>query len=141
MKLIPVDEAGRLFLSPDIDDWAPLEAAGITVIIDLDGDLDLGVPTVPNEILYLYFPIDDGALPDLTKLRAVGLFGAQLIKSGHHVLSHCAMGFNRSALVAGMILRHLGLTGGEAVEQLRRIRPGALYNVAFADYLLSCEIH
>ena len=30
-----------------------------------------------------------------------------LTEAGHRVLSHCGMGFNRSALVAGRILHHL----------------------------------
>jgi protein-tyrosine phosphatase len=47
------------------------------------------------------------------------------------------MGFNRSALVAGVILTELGMTGCEAVETLRARRPGALFNEVFADYLAS----
>jgi protein-tyrosine phosphatase len=140
MDLIAVDERGRLFISPDIDDWAPLESVGITVIIDLDGDLDVGVPNIPNQILYLYFPINDADLPDLIRLHAVGRFGAMLVAAGHRVLSHCGLGFNRSALVAGLILRYLGLTGEEALTLLRQRRPGALYNKVFANYLLTCEL-
>jgi protein-tyrosine phosphatase len=140
MDLIAVDEGNRLFIAPDIDDWAPLEQAGVTAIIDLDGDLDLGVPTVPNHILYVYFPINDAELPDLAKLHAVGRLGAMLVRSGHKVLSHCGLGFNRSALVAGLILRYQGLTGPEAVAQLRRKRPGALYNELFAAYLRDCAL-
>jgi protein-tyrosine phosphatase len=45
------------------------------------------------------------------------------------------MGFNRSALVAGLILVHLGMSGAEAVAHLRRCRPGALFNEVFARYL------
>jgi protein-tyrosine phosphatase len=45
------------------------------------------------------------------------------------------MGFNRSALVAGRILHHLGMNGCDVVERLRERRPGALFNEVFADYL------
>jgi protein-tyrosine phosphatase len=47
------------------------------------------------------------------------------------------MGFNRSALVAGLILCELGYTGPDAVSRLRARRPGALFNDTFADYLKS----
>jgi protein-tyrosine phosphatase len=47
------------------------------------------------------------------------------------------MGFNRSALVAGLILTELGFDGAAAVERLRARRPGALYNEQFAEYLAS----
>jgi hypothetical protein len=45
------------------------------------------------------------------------------------------MGFNRSALVAGVILNKLGVRGPEIVERIRARRPGALFNEVFADYL------
>ncbi len=37
--------------------------------------------------------------------------GAKLIKAGQPVLSHCGAGFNRSALLAGLILLELGWSG------------------------------
>jgi hypothetical protein len=137
MEVFQVDDAGQLFISPVIEDWQVLHDRRIDTIIDLEGDLDVGVPTVPNQCLYIYFPIEDDDLPDLSKLRAIGRLGASLVESGHRVLAHCGMGFNRSALVAGLILCELGFTGPDAIERLRQRRPGALYNEAFANYLAS----
>jgi protein-tyrosine phosphatase len=139
MDIVLLDDHGRLFLSPKIDDWEPLEAHDISVVFDLDGDLDSCIPTTPNRVLYVYFPIFDEELPDLPKLHALARLGADVIASGHKVLSHCGMGFNRSALLAGLILTHLGFSGREAVTLLRAKRPGALFNTVFADYLLSIE--
>lgn len=136
MDIICLDEAGCLFLSPKITDWRYLDEHGITVVIDLEGEIDHGIPTVPNHVLYIYYPIYDEDLPDLAKLDAVVRLGAFLVKSGHRVLSHCGMGFNRSALVAGLILMQMGMTGEEAVAFLRRKRPGALFNERFAEFLL-----
>jgi len=135
MDVICLDEKGCLFLSPRIDDWRYVDEHDISVVIDLEGELDAGVPTLPNRVLYLYYPIYDEDLPDLAKLHAVARLGASLIEAGHKVLSHCGMGFNRSALVAGLILVYLGFTGEEAFILLRRKRPGALFNDVFADYL------
>jgi protein-tyrosine phosphatase len=135
MNTFCIDDKGCLFISPRIDDWQLLEDHGISVVIDLEGDLDAGVPTVPNHVLYLYYPIFDEELPDLDKLKAVARLGATLVEAGHKVLSHCGMGFNRSALVAGLILVHLGLSGEEAFQLLRRKRPGSLFNEVFAGYL------
>jgi protein-tyrosine phosphatase len=135
MNTFCIDEKGCLFISPRIDDWQLLEDHGISVVIDLEGDLDAGVPTVPNHVLYLYYPIFDEELPDLDKLKAVARLGATLVETGHKVLSHCGMGFNRSALVGGLILVHLGLSGEEAFNLLRRKRPGSLFNEVFANYL------
>jgi len=139
MDIIRLDEDGFLYLSPDIDEWQRVEELQISAVIDMDGDLDIGVPTVPNHMMYIYFPIYDEDLPDLEKLHAVARMGAALIKSGHKVLSHCGMGFNRSALVAGLIMIYLGVTGPEAVRLIRERRPGALFNENFASYLMSIE--
>jgi protein-tyrosine phosphatase len=141
MELFPIDREGRLFISPDIDDWQPILDLGIRVIIDLDDDLDIGVPEVPNQMLYIYYPIEDmPELPDLEKLLTIARMGAQLVNSGYKLLSHCGMGHNRSALVAGLILRYLGMNGDEVVSLLRERRQGALYNKAFAEYVCCAEI-
>jgi protein-tyrosine phosphatase len=136
-KLYPVDDAGQLFISPVIHDWSIIEAHGIDVVLDMEGGLDECIPTTPNGALYVYFPIYDEDLPNLDKLEAVATLGAHLISTGHRVLSHCGMGFNRSALVAGRILHRLGMNGGTVVQQLREKRPGALFNEVFAKHLES----
>ena len=135
MQVFQVDDAGALFISPALSAWAPMQDRGIDVVIDLEGEVDHCIPTVPNHVLYVYFPIYDEDLPDLAKLNAVADMGACLIRSGHRVLSHCGMGFNRSALVAGVILHNLGMRGPDIVQRIRERRPGALFNDVFAGYL------
>lgn len=137
MELFQVDNEGLLFISPTITDWVTLDRYKVDTVIDLDGRLDDGVPTAPDHLLYVYFPITDDELPNLAKLHAVASLGATLLREGHCVLSHCGLGFNRSALVAGLILNQLGMSGCEAVERLRDRRPGALFNERFASYLQS----
>jgi protein-tyrosine phosphatase len=132
-----VDEDGHLFISPAIREWAPIADLGIDTVIDLDAGLDECIPTTPEGCLYIYFPIYDEELPTMTRLDAVATLGAQLIRGGHRVLSHCGMGFNRSALVAGVILNKLGIPGKEIVTRIRERRPGALFNDVFANYLAS----
>ncbi|MGE5233338.1 MAG: hypothetical protein ACM3OB_04445 [Acidobacteriota bacterium] len=135
MTLIQVDTAGLLYISPAIADWQPVVDAGIETVIDLEGAVDLGVPSRPNEMLYVYFPIFDEGLPDLERLSALADLGAGLVRNGRRVLAHCGMGYNRSALMAGLILHRLGIPGPQAVAQIRRQRPGALFNTVFAEYL------
>jgi protein-tyrosine phosphatase len=141
MDLFQVDDDGRLFISPAIDDWDTLARNAIDTIIDLEGELDTGIPSVTNRCLYIYFPIDDDneQLPDMVKLRAIARLGASLVAEGHRVLSHCGMGFNRSAFVAGLILIELGMPGPEVVARLRERRPGALFNDGFAACLTAAN--
>src|SRR5262249_16011134 len=135
MELFQVDDEGRRYISPAITDWSILEGHAVDTIIDLDGDINSGVPTVPNHCLYIYFPILDEDLPDLEKLIAIANLGASIVKGGRRGLSHCGMGYNRSALVAGLILNKLGMPGPAVVQRLRERRPGALFNDCFAVYL------
>lgn len=134
-KLYQVDDAGHLFISPVIKDWHVVQSYGVDTVLDMEGGLDECIPTHPNGCLYVYFPIFDEDLPDLEKLEAVTTLGAHLVRNGHRVLSHCGMGFNRSALVAGRIMHRLGMPGSDVVARLRERRPGALFNEVFAAHL------
>ena len=64
---------------------------------------------------------------------------AALITDGHRVLSHCGMGFNRSALMAGLILVELGMRARRRSRRLRERRAGALYNEMFSTFLESID--
>jgi protein-tyrosine phosphatase len=137
MELFQIDDESLLFISPAITCWDTVICKGVDTVIDVDGDIDSDVPTFPDRGLYIYFPIFDGDLPNLVKLHALGDLGATLVSSRHCVLAHCGMGFNRSALVAGVILHKLGMPGPEIVTRLRERRQGALFNEQFAAYLES----
>src|SRR5437867_10528575 len=141
MQLYQIDDDGRLFMSADLRDWSHVEPHGIDVVIDVDGGLDACIPTHSNHCLYIYFPFDDDdrCVPNETKLRAIAQLAAALIQEGHRVLTHCGMGYNRSGLVAGLILKALGMQGTAAVARIRERRPGALFNDRFAEYLIGVE--
>jgi hypothetical protein len=139
MDLCQIDDEGRLFVSPALEDWNAVEACRVDVVIDLEGGLDGCIPTAPERCVYIYCPIfdDDEQLPGMAKLWAIARLAASLMREGHVVLSHCGMGFNRSAFVAGLILMELGMPGREAADRIRSRRPGALFNPLFAEYLES----
>jgi hypothetical protein len=139
MDLFQVDDHARLFISPAIDCWDDIAKYEIDTVIDLEGGLDTCIPTLSNHCLYIYFPIDDDneQLPNMVKLRAIARLGATLVAEGHRVLSHCGMGYNRSAFVAGLIMIEMGMSGPDVVARLREVRPGALFNDGFAACLES----
>ncbi len=137
-QLYQVDADGHLFISGQVTDWRPLAEAGITAVIDMDCKLDISTPEVPNSVIYIFWPIDDRLeLPDIALLKDIAILGASLLARGHKVLCQCGMGYNRSALVAGMILVQRGLRGSDVVDCICQHRIGALYNNVFRSYLVS----
>jgi protein-tyrosine phosphatase len=75
--------------------------------------------------LTLWCPLDDCRPPrrgDVERALAASEFVAYQLEHGRHVLVTCAMGINRSALVAGLALRRCGLSGESAVAAIRRSR-------------------
>lgn len=137
LAIIQIEDHGKLYISSDREEWSIVLDHQISLLIDLDGDMDQGVPTVHDQLIYVYFPIFDEDLPNLPRLHAVAQMAASLCRSGQSILSHCRLGLNRSGLMTGLILTYLGFSGKEAVELLRHHRPGALFNETFADYLSS----
>ena len=133
---VPIDDDGRLWLSANFHDWAAVvQEHELSVVIDLEQDLDRGIPDHPDSVIYIYFPIRDEGLPPIRRLHAVAQLGSDLLSHGERVLVHCEMGLNRSALLAGLILVHGGASGEAAFERLQVRRPGALYNLRFSEYL------
>lgn len=67
----------------------------------------------------------------------LGLKVMRMLKVGK-TLVHCQAGLNRSSLIAGRALVHLGYTGAEAIALLRQKRsPAVLCNKHFEDWLRS----
>jgi protein-tyrosine phosphatase len=141
MHLFEVDGAGLLYVAPEIIDWRPLAERKIRLVIDLEEEIDQDVPAIPDNLIYVYFPFADSRLPDLIKLHAVGRLAAEMVRHQRAVLVHCSMGLNRSPLVAGLALTHLGMRGADALRLLQERRPGALHNKVFADYLATLAPH
>ena len=79
MEIFPITPERTLLVAGDIDDWDLVMEYGVDTIIDLDGTIDSGVPEVPGEILYIYFPFIDDELPNQSKLNALGMLAANLV--------------------------------------------------------------
>jgi protein-tyrosine phosphatase len=137
MDIVAINPGETLFVSGDIEDWDAIRRLCIDVVVDMDGEVDKGLPQGPDAIFYVYFPVLDEDLPNLAKTEALGRLVADLVSAGHRVLVHCRMGFNRSVLVVATALTYMGLSGRQALAALRRRRPGALFNEVFAAHVES----
>ena len=105
-----IDDEGCIWVSGFLADWSQVHERDISVVVDLEGDIDHGVPTTSDRMLYVYLPFHDATLPNLERLQSVASLVAGLAASGQRVLCHCGAGLNRSPLVAGLALVAMGLT-------------------------------
>ena len=121
----------------DAAEWQHVLALKIDVVLDLFGTLDPDVPTAPNSILYMFWPIEDQPqLPDVQVMNVLVDTIVRLIQLGHKVLVHCHKGKSRSGMINALVVRQLkGCSGADAVDLVRKHRPGALGNQVFAAYV------
>jgi len=101
-------------------DWDDIKAKGIQLIVNVS-EMPHYAPPFAGEVIQWH--IDDGEVPDLFVLDAVTTKVAQSIKDKKAVLTHCAMGLNRSGLVDAIALIKLtGWSGSKVIDALRTAR-------------------
>lgn len=88
--------------------------------------------------LYRHCSVPDGLLHQSTIDIANNLadIGAEHVRQGGVLLTHCYGGRNRAGLVSALVLRRLlGITGEHAACLVRLGRPNSLVNKHFSRYL------
>lgn len=112
-------------------------AVDVDVVVCLQLGPPAYLPSSPSseQLLVVWWPIDDGPPPHAGTVRALVALVAELLDQGKRVLVHCAGGNNRSGLVVARILMHRGATADEAIETIRRVIPTALNNRYFEHWL------
>lgn len=85
---------------------------------------------------YFHRGISDGQKID-SVVETLALATASSVKRGERVLVHCRAGRNRSCFVAGLAMLHLG--DRNVVAKIREVRPNALANPVFEEYLTKRE--
>jgi len=74
----------------------------------------------------LHLAIDDFTPPAPEQILAFIDFTDRIIASGGAVTVHCGAGMGRTGAMLACYLVHLGEAPAEAVESIRRIRPGSI---------------
>ena len=85
----------------------------------------------------LWFPVHDLSSPDIE--RAVELYADvwSRLGSGRHVVAHCGAGMGRAGTLAVAMCLHDGRSLVDALEHVRRSRPGAGPEVGTQSAVLS----
>jgi protein-tyrosine phosphatase len=122
-----------------------LEAAGQGWFVDCAGDMPAAYREASRRWIQCVFADLDHRPPNLhyieQNVRELAMASQHPQRPGTHpvpadVYILCQHGMNRSGLVAGLLLRSLGMTGDEAVRRIAARRVGSLSNLAFRDIVL-----
>jgi atypical dual specificity phosphatase len=91
---------------------------------------------------YLHLNVEDFGAPSIEELDAAVKFIEDQISKDKPVMVHCAAGKGRTGTVlAAYLVKNEGLSAVEAIEKLRRIRPGSVQSVVQETAVSMYEKH
>jgi len=105
-------------------------------ILEVD---DLPAKTEQTGMDWLHLPIRDLEVPHQDWLRKwkreIGPDLRRRLLQGERIAIHCRGGLGRSGLVAGLLLRDLGIPPEDTIPMIRRARPGAVETAEQEEYV------
>jgi protein-tyrosine phosphatase len=136
----PYEVVPNLYISGHPDRARDFLDQGVHAVVDLEGDIDASLSEAEAQrstTLYIYWPIEDGPMPDEQSVRGISRFVAHLIDNDGRVLVHCRSGHNRSGLICARTLIEQGTDPEEAIRIVRAKRGDghALENENFVNWL------
>lgn len=85
-----------------------------------------------------HMPIADGQITDVDRVWEARNTAITMMSMGYTTIIHCMAGRNRSGLIGALVLQHFeNLTGAEALERVRILRPRSVDNEHFEKFLMS----
>jgi ADP-ribosyl-[dinitrogen reductase] hydrolase len=131
-------------LGLDLDavrDWG---ATAVVTLLESSELIRLRVPRLEKEILirkmlWFHLPIRADSIPDERFEKKWEIIGEQLrsmARTRRDVLIHCRGGLGRTGMVAARLLIELGMGPIEAIEGVRKARPGAIETPQQENYVL-----
>ncbi len=142
-----IDMSGRRWNGDLAADVTSIEAWGARALVSLIEAHEfawLGVPDLAIQIRrsrldWYHLPIRDMCVPDDDFARAWAKFGApilQYLQDGKKIVVHCAGGLGRTGTIVARLLIDFGMSPAEAMETVRRARPGAIETTAQENHVL-----
>ena len=136
----PFEVVSGLYISGHPDSAHDFIRRGIHAVVDLEGDIDSAIGEEASQgdsTLYVYWPIEDGPMPDATTVRGIARFVCALLDENKKVLVHCRSGHNRSGMICARALIEKGKQPEDAIRTVRERRGDghALENERFVAWL------
>jgi ADP-ribosyl-[dinitrogen reductase] hydrolase len=142
-QLAGLTGAWKRDLGLDLDAVEAWNPAAVLTLVEADELVRLEVPRLGEKVTqrhidWYHLPIRDGGVPGTEfeeAWRDVGEGLRARIRAGFNVLVHCMGGLGRAGTIASRLLVELGWSPGEAVEQVREVRPGAIETSQQLDFV------
>jgi ADP-ribosyl-[dinitrogen reductase] hydrolase len=142
-----VDGSGRRWNRDLGADLTSIEAWGARALVSLIeaqefarlGIPDLAIQIRRNRLDWYHLPIRDMCVPDDDFARAWANYGAPIsryLQDGKKIVVHCAGGLGRTGTIVARLLIDFGMSPAEAMETVRRARPGAIETTAQENHVL-----
>lgn len=93
-------------------------------------------------IEWYQLPIPDAGIPGQDFERVWVSTGRRLrevLREGSHIVIHCKGGLGRTGMIAARLLVELGADEKEAMQSVRRVRPGAIETSQQEEYILTLK--
>ena len=87
---------------------------------------------------WIQLPIGDGGIPDdnfVERWNHLGLLLRQRLRNGESIIVHCRGGLGRTGTLVAQLLIEMGNGPEEAIDKVRRVRPGAIENSIQEGYV------
>ena len=107
--------------------------------LDELGVADMGTRAAGVGLAWYLLPIPDGEAPGEpfhTRWKASGKNVRRALRDGESIVIHCKGGLGRTGTLAAQLLIEQGDTAGNAMAEVRAVRPGAIETADQESYLL-----
>jgi len=118
--------------------------------LDKYGWKNIGMITLSNKVpansvimddriqWWKHIPLADGQIKDVHSVYLARDTAIAMLTEGYTTIIHCMAGRNRSGLVGALVLQHIEhLSGLEALDRVRELRPRSVDNIYFEQFLMS----
>ena len=114
-------------------DLSFLEGQGIDLLVSLTEVGTDPVAAASHGIDVLHLPVKDFTAPTLLQLREFVIAATRAMAEGRAVGVHCGAGKGRTGTFLSSYFVAQGMTGDEAIEHVRALRPGSVETAAQAQ--------